>query len=109
MKKALYLVLKNVDNTYEALESLKASGFNATIISSESLRHALEEENEDKHFYTLRHLDLHDIHESLFCLFVVDDNRVEELKKLIRSHTENFEKVKGFMFTSSISDYEGSI
>lgn len=109
MKRALYVVLKNVNNTHEALESLKASGFNATIVSSESLRHAIEEENDDHHFFTLRHLDIHDIHESLFCLFVVDEKRLNELKDLIRSHTNNFESIKGFMFSSPISDYEGSI
>ena len=42
MKKELYLVLKSSDKAFETLEELKREGFNATVVSGESLRHAVD-------------------------------------------------------------------
>ena len=40
---------------------------------------------------------------------LVDDNRLEDLKNVIREYTNNFKEIKGFMYSRPIDDYEGSI
>ena len=44
----------------------------------------------------------------LLALFVVNEESLEPLKQCIRDHTDNFRKIKGGMFSRSISDYEGT-
>ena len=109
MKVELTLVLKSTSQAYETLKALKAEGYNATVMSSESLRHAVDYYPGEHHFINLRHLEEKDLLESVLCLFVVDDDRLEQLKKVIREYTRNFEEIKGFMYSRTIDDYEGSI
>ena len=109
MKHELTLVLKSADRVYETLEALRADGFNATVTSSESLRHALDYTPEDHHFFGLRHLQEAQRLESVLCIFVVDSERLEKLKEVIRLHTGNFNDVHGFMYSHPIDDFEGSI
>ena len=109
MKVELTLVLKTTERAYETLEALKSAGFNATVMSSESLRHAVDYYPGEHTFINLRHLEEKDMLESVLCLFVVDSPRLEELKKVIRDYTNNFKDIKGFMYSRSIDDYEGSV
>ena len=109
MKKELYLVLENTDTAFATLDELKKEGFNATVISTESLRHAVDYYPEEHHFFNLRQLEKKEMLESILCLFVVDENRLEELKEVIRRCTSNFKDLKGFMYSRDILDYEGSI
>ena len=109
MKVELTLVLKTTERAYETLEALKSAGFNATVMSSESLRHAVDYYPGEHTFINLRHLEEKDMLESVLCLFVVDSARLEELKKVIRDYTNNFKDIKGFMYSRSIDDYEGSV
>ena len=109
MKKELQLVLKGSNRAVEALEALKAEGFNATVISTDSLRHAVDYYPGDHHFFNLRQFENHDMMESVLCLFVVDEEKLETLKDVIRRYTNNFKDIKGFMYSHDILDYEGSI
>ena len=109
MKVELTLVLKTTERAFETLEALKKAGFNATVMSSESLRHAVDYYPEEHTFINLRHIEQKDEMESVLCLFVIDNDRLEELKSVIRYYTENFKEIKGFMYSRSIDDYEGSI
>ena len=109
MKVELTLVLKTTERAYETLENIKNAGFNATVMSSESLRHAVDYYPGEHHFINLRYIEEKDMLESVLCLFIVDDNRLEELKEVIRRCTSSFKDIKGFMYSRSISDYEGSI
>ena len=43
------------------------------------------------------------------CLFVVEEAQLENIKDVIRRTTENFTLIKGFMFSRSLEDYEGTI
>ena len=103
------MVLKNSELAISTLEELKESGFNATIVSGESLRHAMEDLPEEHHFFNLRDYEKHQNQESIFAIFVLDEDKVEQVKNIIRLRTNNFQNSKGFMFTRSIEDYEGSI
>lgn len=109
MKKELYLVLKSNDQTFLTLEELKNEGFNATVINTESLNRAVDYYPGEHHFFTLRHLEKEETLESILCLFVVDEDKIEILKETIRKYTNNFKNIKGFMYSRSIEDYEGSI
>ena len=109
MKRALYLVLKSTEYAFHTLEELRKEGFNATVVSTESLKAAVEYFPEEHHFFNLRHLEKREMMESVLCLFVVDENKAEHLKEMIRGLTNNFLDVKGFMFSRPIEDYEGSI
>lgn len=109
MKKELYLVLKSSDKAFETLEELKREGFNATVMSGESLRHAVDYFPEEHHFVNLRQLEQKELAQSVLCLFVVDEEKLEAIKNTIRSYTNNFKDIKGFMYSRDIADYEGSI
>lgn len=108
-KKELFLVLENSEKAISTLEELRNAGFNATVMSTESLRHALDDSPNDHHFLNLRHLEQRDFQQSTLCLFVVDEDKVESLKKVIRNCTNSFKDIKGFMYSRDITDYEGSI
>lgn len=109
MKKELNLVLKSSDRAFSTLEELKKEGFNATVVSTESLRHAVDYYPEEHHFFNLRHLEKKEMLESILCIFVVDEEQLESIKQVIRKHTNNFNDIKGFMYSRDIEDYEGSI
>ena len=109
MKKELHLVIETTDRAYSTLEEIKSKGYNATVVSSESLRHAVDYYPGEHHFFNLRHLEKTDILESILCIFVVDESQIEELKQTIRNETNSFKDIKGFMYSRTIEDYEGSI
>ena len=109
MKKILYLILGKDAFALDVLDSIKRSGYNGTLIETASLRHALDDTfPEDKHFFSLVNYESHLKDESLLALFVVNEESLEPLKQCIRDHTDNFRKIKGGMFSRSISDYEGT-
>lgn len=108
MKKVLYLVLENSPKAIETLEELKKEGFNATVVSTESLRHALDESPEDHHFFGLRHLE-QEVTTSSLCLFIVEESQLATIIKVIKECTNNFKDIKGFMYSQSVDNYEGSI
>lgn len=109
MKKELNLVLKNSEKAFATLEELKKEGFNATVVSTESLRHAIDYYPEENHFINLRYIEQNNMTQSVLCLFIVEENQLDVIKKVIREYTNNFNDIKGFMFSRNISDYEGSI
>ena len=109
MKVELTLALEATDRAYKTLQALKSAGFNATVMSSESLRHAVDYYPGEHTFINLRQLEQKDMLESILCLFVLDNDRLESLKNVIREQTNNFQNIKGFMYSRGIDDYEGSI
>ena len=109
MKRALYLVLKSGTLAFNVLEGLKREGFTATLISTESLKHAIDDFPEDHHFYNLRHFEEKQNQESILGLFVAEADKIEYIKVLVRKLTNNFKDVHGFMYSVNIEDYEGSI
>lgn len=107
--KELFLVLKTSSAAYRTLEELKAEGYNATVLSGESLRHAVDYYPEEHHFLSLRHLEKTDLLQSILCLFVLRDEELERVKETIRGYTNHFRDIKGCMYSRTIEDYEGSL
>ena len=108
MKKAVYLILKNNTKALSIIEEIKNEGFNGTVLNSDSVRHFFEEYPEEHHFYTLRNYEKNQIIESIMCLFIVDENKENKLKELIRENTNHFKDINGAMFSVTLNDYEGS-
>ena len=108
MKRELTLILENCEKSTQTLEKLKSEGFNATIISTDSLRHAVESSPNDQHFYTLRHYEKSELLSSILCVFIIDEKKIETLKNIVREYTNNFKDTKGIMYSRSVEDYEGS-
>ena len=79
MKVELTLVLETNDRAYETLEQIKSEGYNATVISTESLRHAVDYYPGEHHFINLRQIERQEMLESILCVFIVEDNRLEHL------------------------------
>lgn len=109
MKHMLFLILDHGDLVDELFKELSKHHYNATVLSARSIKHLLEdEESEHLHFISLARLDSHLSNASTTCYFVIEEDKIEELKKLIRYETNNFTKIKGGMFTMPLKDYEGS-
>lgn len=109
MKVELTLVLKTTERAYGTLEAIKRAGYNATIMTTESLRHAVDYYPGEHTFINLRQLEQREAFESILGVFIVDDDRLDDLKKVIRETTKNFTDIKGFMYSRPINDFEGSI
>ena len=73
MKVELTLVLKSTERAYITLQELAKEGFNATVMSSESLRHAVDYYPGEHHFFNLRHLEQKEMLESILCVFVISN------------------------------------
>ena len=109
MKKLLYLILRNSSVAMHTIEEIRKQGFNGTVLNTESVRHLQIEYPENKHFYNLNNYEAKFSQESILCLFVVNEEHLDELKEIIRTYTNAFNDIKGCMFSRSISDFEGSI
>ncbi|MCR5491974.1 MAG: hypothetical protein K6F32_07600 [Bacilli bacterium] len=109
MKCILNLYLAINDHTFELLHHIREAGFNGTIINTVSLKHEIEGTEEDEiQVLTLHAIEKRHITESLTCRFVTDDDKMEELKDIIREYTGNFTLVHGGMYSRSLPDYEGT-
>ena len=83
MKVELTLVLKTTERAYGTLEAIKRAGYNATVMTTESLRHAVDYYPGEHTFINLRHVEQRDAFESILGVFIVDEERLDDLKKVI--------------------------
>lgn len=109
MKVELTLVLKTTERAYGTLEAIKRAGYNATVMTTESLRHAVDYYPGEHTFMSLRQVEQRETFESILGVFIIDDDRLDDLKNVIRECTKNFTEIKGFMYSRPINDFEGSI
>ncbi len=109
MKRILYLFLENSPIAVEVLSAVKAKGYNGTMLETISVRHAIDSELEETHFFSLMNWDMLNNRESTVTMFLVDEDKVEDLKNEVRIHTNYFAKIKGGMFTKKVEDFEGNI
>jgi len=109
MKRILFLFLENGSAAIRALENIRSSGFNGTLVGGASLRHALEGKLPEEHsFFHLANWEAENEDESTVSMFIVDDSELDVLKNTIRDYTEHFQAVRGAMFSISLNDYEGA-
>ena len=80
----LTLVMKGTPEAYRTLEELREEGYNATVLTTESLHHALEYNPGDHNFITLRHLEQQGNLESVLCVFLLKEEEVEQVSAILR-------------------------
>lgn len=110
MKRVLFLFLENGPAAVRALENIRSSGFNGTLVGGASLRHALDGGKlpEEHAFFHLAHWEIEDKKESTVSMFIVDEDHLELLKNTIRDYTDHFKSVKGGFYSLPLDDYEGT-
>lgn len=109
MKHLLIVTLANNEHTIKLIHDLSAKGYDATVYSTTSLRHALDDTNEDlPTILTLQHLHSNHFVNNTTIMFVAEENKINEVKQVIREETDHFKKIGGGMWTTPIEDYEGS-
>ena len=98
MKNILILILKNGDATGELFQILSHKGFNSSVLIAKSLKHILQddEEDDDRMFFNLRHLATGTHKDSCFSYFILDDEDLKTVKDLIRKYTNNFKRRRLF-------------
>ena len=110
MKHLLRVYIENVDHAFELLRDIREHGYNGIIFNTSSLKHKLEDsENDEYLFFNLEHLNHSHLVETTFCYFIVDEDKLEDLKSLVREGTNHFKDIRGGMYSSPLSDYEGSL
>ncbi len=110
-KYRLVLILENNDQTVDLLSDLAHKGFNATVLIAKSLKHILDEDehDDDRLFISLRHLKGTNTNDSTFAYFILDKEELDKVQELVREETNHFTKIKGGMYYSEITNFEGSI
>ena len=110
MKHALFLILDHGELVDSIFKDLSDKKFNATVLEARSIKHLLEdEESDDIHFLNIGHLERKNFPNSTFCYFIVDEKKLDTLKKTILKSTDHFKKIKGGMFSVKLEDFVGSI
>jgi len=109
MKHLLFAVLENTNETHDLIRELSHHGINGTVIPTKSLKHVLQDENEDvPSFFSLSHVHDNHLTSNTTIYFILEDEKLREVQDLIRQYTDSFTKVKGGMFTTPIESFEGS-
>ena len=109
MKHLLFTTLENTKETHDLIHHLSKLGYNGTVLSSSSLKHILQDENEDvPSFFSLVHYHENKFVQNTTIYFILDDAELEEVKSEIRKATNDFKSTKGGMFATVLESYEGS-
>lgn len=109
MKHLLFAILENTKETHDLIHELSKLGYNGTVMATKSLKHVLQDENEDlPSFISLSHLQSNNLQANTTIYFILDDEALEEVKSKIREFTKEFKATKGGMFAIPLESYEGS-
>ena len=109
MKYLLFTTLENTKETHDLIHKLSNLGYNGTVLSSTSLKHILNDENEDvPSFFSLAHYHENKFVQNTTIYFILNDYEVKEVQEEIRIATNNFKSTKGGMFVTKLDSFEGS-
>lgn len=109
MKKILFCVLERGIKTDELYSDIIDSGYNGTLIKTQSLKHILNNDS-FKAVLSLSQIaeNTHEPGQNATIFVIVDEEKLETLKEKIRAHTGNFVDIHGAMFVLPIEGFEGS-
>lgn len=108
MKKLLFAVFENEEDTVEIITRLAQHGINGTAIESASLKRIYDSAQEDSTFISLRHLSHAVFEDNATFYSVLDEDKLKIAQDIIREMTENFKTIKGGMFVLPIESFEGT-
>lgn len=109
MKHLLFAVLENTKDTHDLISELSHHGINGTVIPTKSLKHILQDEDEDlPSFISLSHIHDNNLTANTTFYFILDDEKLHEVQEMIRNTTHQFTTTRGGMFTTPIESFEGS-
>ena len=95
MKHLLFTTLENTKETSDLIHRLSELGYNGTVLSSTSLKHILQDENEDvPSFFSLAHYHENKFVQNTTIYFILDDKELEEVKKIVKDIMENTFKLQ---------------
>ena len=108
MKVMLFAILDRMDATENLLRSLSKEGYNGTVLSATSVKHVLPKLAGQGVSVSLSMLtdDLPSGNITLF--IIIDEEKLDDLKKEIREATGNWTKAKGGMFVLPLLSVEGT-
>ena len=108
MKVMLFAILDRVEETEVLLRRLSKEGYNGTVISTTGMHHVLPKIEGESVSVSLSML-MDDLPSGNLTVFIViDEDKLETLKKEIRDATESWTKIKGGMFVLPLSSVEGT-
>ncbi|MBQ2069795.1 MAG: hypothetical protein II467_02565 [Bacilli bacterium] len=108
MKVMLFAILDHTEATEELLRRLSKEGYNGTVVSSAGMHHVLPKLSGESVSVSLSMIadDLPSGNLTLY--IVIEEEKLDALKKEIRDATENWTKVKGGMFVLPLLSVEGT-
>ena len=110
MKKLLFAILDHVPATEELLRRLSEKGYNGTVIPTSGLHHILPKFDDDMSGAIPLAAMVDDLPSGNLTLFItIDEDKLDDLKKMIREATYSFKSIKGGMFVLQSTDNEGSL
>ena len=108
IKYMLWTVFEDSQSTQELLRSLLKDGYNGTMMGASSVNHTYSHNAKKAPMFSLSDYAEGVKEPNLAVTFVVDEDKLEELKTLIHKGTEGFKKIHGAMMVLPIAYYEGS-
>jgi uncharacterized protein YaaQ len=109
MKQLVFVILQNTDAAHRLFKDLHAHGYNGTTASTSSIsRTLLEDPDFEPIIGNLRQVISSGFEKNVALYIIVEENRVEEVKKLIRQATDSFTSTRGGMAVIPLVSFEGS-
>ncbi|MCH3909841.1 MAG: hypothetical protein LKF75_04595 [Bacilli bacterium] len=110
MKILLFAVLDRGEATDALYAAIINDGYNGTIIKTQSLKHILSNSSDKAAVLSLSQIaeNTHESGQNSTMFVIVDEDKLPKLQNDIRTHTDNFTKIHGAMFTVPIASFEGS-
>ncbi|MCQ2792907.1 MAG: hypothetical protein MJ221_00600 [Bacilli bacterium] len=108
MKHLLFAVFENSNLTHDIIQELAENGINGTVLASTSLKHFMNDLDNDVHFVSLRHFEKVNYEENTTFYTLLEENQIELATSIIRDLSGKFTKIKGGMFVVPVEKYEGS-
>lgn len=103
------VILSKNENAYALFSALRKNGIKGVVLPAQSLKSALLDNQEEPvpAFTGLRHIVeySHDMNYLVYC--IIDESRLEEVKNIVRSVTDEIKQKVGIMYAMPLAFVEG--
>lgn len=109
MKYMFQVILNKNENAYALFSALRRAEIKGVVLPAQSLKSALLDNKEEPvpAFTGLRHVVeyAHDMNYIVYC--IIDESRLEEVKTIVRSVTDEIKHKVGIMYAMPLAFIEG--